>query len=149
MDNMPPSWQRQRANYRILVIEDDNNFRQFLCELLIVTGFEVVNAANGEQGLHAFDTHAPDIVITDIVMAGMDGLEVIRRLKEKNALTPIIAMAGSNADGRGDGFLSLALMRGADAVISKPFNLDDMRATLTRLIDEKLSNMTQVGPGVR
>jgi len=143
MDNMPPAWQRQRASYRILVIEDDNNFRQFLSELLIVTGFDVVNAANGEQGLLAFDTHTPDIVITDIVMAGMDGLEVIRRLKQQNPATPIIAMAGSNADGRGDGFLSLALMRGADAVITKPFNLDDMRATLTRLIDEKLSGMTQ------
>lgn len=143
MDNPPASWQRQRANYRILVIEDDTNFRQFLSELLIVTGFDVVNAASGELGLQAFEIHEPDIVITDIVMAGMDGLEVIRRMKEKLPTTPIIAMAGSNADGRGDGFLSLALMRGADAVIAKPFNLDDMRSTLTRLIDEKLSNMPQ------
>jgi len=143
MEITPPSWQRQRSTYRILVIEDDANFRHFLSELLIVTGFDVVNAASGELGLQAFEIHAPDIVITDIVMAGMDGLEVIRRLKEIEAKTPIIAMAGSNGDGRGDGFLSLALMRGADAVISKPFNLDDMRQTLTRLIDEKLSNMPQ------
>jgi CheY-like chemotaxis protein len=143
MDQLPASWQKQRSSYRILIIEDDANFRQFLSELLIVTGFDVVNAANGEIGLQAFDLHIPDIVITDIVMAGMDGLEVIRRLKDKSAAVPIIAMAGSNADGRGDGFLSLALMRGADAVISKPFNLDDMRATLSRLINEKLSNMQQ------
>ena len=144
METMPPSWQRQRASYRILIIEDDNNFRQFLSELLIVTGFDVISASNGEQGLHIFQTHAPDIVITDIVMAGMDGREVLKRLKDKSAAPPIIAMAGSNADGRGDGFLSLALMNGADAVISKPFNLDDMRATLTRLIDEKLSNLNQL-----
>lgn len=139
MDLIPDQWRQQQSRrYSVLVIEDDSNFRRFISELLEVSGFRVLQAGSGDEGISRYQQDKPDLVITDIVMPGTDGLDVISRIKELSPLTPIVAMANLENKPHKQSFLSLAVTRGADAVLAKPFSIDTLRDTLQRLLDNCL-----------
>ena len=136
MDSIPEQWLQQRySRYSVLVIEDDDNFRRFLSELLVVSGFRVLQASSGKEGIQCYQQDKPDLVITDIVMPGTDGLDVISKIKALSPHTPIVAMADLQNKPHKQSFLSLAVTRGADAVLAKPFSIDSLRETLQRLLD--------------
>ncbi len=139
MDLIPDEWRQQQSRrYSVLVIEDDSNFRRFISELLEVSGFRVLQASSGDDGISRYQQDKPDLVITDIVMPGTDGLDVISKIKELSPLTPIVAMANLENKPHKQSFLSLAVTRGADAVLAKPFSIDTLRDTLQRLLDNCL-----------
>ena len=121
---------------RVLVIDDDNQFLELLREILSARGLQVTTAADGDSGLLIYRGDRPDIVLTDIVMPGLDGLALIKTIRENDSLTPIIAMA-ANDDSPANGFLSLAVAQGANAVLSKPFDVQDLHGTISRLLSEK------------
>lgn len=136
MDSIPEQWLQQRySRYSVLIIEDDDDFRRFLSELLKASGFRVLQADSGHEGILCYQQDEPDLVITDIVMPGTDGLDVISKIKELSPLTPIVAMADLQDKPHKQSFLSLAVTRGADAVLAKPFNINTLRDTLQRLLD--------------
>ena len=105
---------------RVLVIDDEPLVRHFLRQCLQIAKHEVLEAADGAEGLDRFDQAPADLVITDIVMPNQEGLETVMALRRKYPLVPIIAISGG---GRVDGrhYLRFAKRLGADHILAKPF----------------------------
>jgi len=117
----------------VLVIEDDVQLRRYLKELLEGEAYVIYEASNGIQGLSMYETNHPDIVLTDIVMPDMEGLEFITMLKKQNPETPIIAMSGGN-QGYGENHLQTAVKLGAEYALSKPFTSKELLENIRELL---------------
>ena len=113
----------------ILIVEDSDDFRQLLTMTLDMSGYEVVQAANGTQGLEAARARKFDLVLSDIEMPEMDGVEFVRRFRAIDDSTPIIMLSAADSD-----LMSKALEAGATGKIIKPF--EPIR--LTELIEQHL-----------
>lgn len=113
----------------ILIIDDDPNVLSALQRGLQGAGHDVDIAPNGEEGLARLRDTTPDLVITDIFMPTMDGLEVIYALRQEAPDVKIIAISGGGYEGKLD-LLYLAGRLGAKAVLRKPFELDDVILTV-------------------
>jgi two-component system cell cycle response regulator DivK len=103
---------------RVLIVEDDRDTRQFYSDVLVAGGFRVEQAHNGFQALAKATEFYPDLVVTDIAVPGLDGIELCRRLRAdpRTAAIPLLAITGY-----GDRqYLNRARLAGADAVLSKP-----------------------------
>jgi CheY-like chemotaxis protein len=109
----------------ILVIDDDAIVRQSLTLLLESRGYEVQCAPEGRQGLRAFHKRRPDLVITDIIMPEMEGIQTIMELRILSRDCPIIAISGGGRFGKAD-FLVVAKELGATVTLSKPFETADL-----------------------
>ena len=103
----------------ILVVDDDARYRLGVRLVLERSGYTVLEADNGQSGLKELAQAAIDLVVTDIVMPVMEGIEFIRLLKKAHPELPVIAMSGGP---RSDLYLDLARKMGAVAVLSKPFS---------------------------
>lgn len=113
---------------RVLIIEDDDDLRSVICDQLETRGHEVLDAGGGEQGLEMAKSERPDVVVTDIMMPGMSGFEVlaeIRRDREMR-LTPVIIASGKG--GRAD--IRRGMSMGADDYIIKPFSVDELDSSI-------------------
>jgi DNA-binding response OmpR family regulator len=111
---------------RVLLIEDDPAIVAGLQLNLALEGYEVVTAADGESGYRLAVEQPPDLVLLDIMLPGMNGLEVLRRLRELDADVPVLILTARGEEA--DKVLGLTL--GADDYISKPFNLGELRARI-------------------
>jgi CheY-like chemotaxis protein len=118
---------------RILVIDDDQAVRITAKLVLEAGGFDVAIADSGMAGLRTAETDAVDLVVVDIFMPGMDGLETIRALRQRDPEVPIIAMSGSITQGMPD-FLSFASKFGAAASLSKPFRPETLLDAVRTLV---------------
>ncbi len=118
---------------RILVIDDDQMLRRALLVTLKKMGHEVREACDGRAGLQAYGIESFDLVITDLIMPDMEGVETIRALKKLRTDLPIIAISGG---GRGspDNYLLIAKKFGANVVLAKPFDFAALSAAVTMLI---------------
>jgi two-component system, cell cycle response regulator DivK len=105
---------------RILVIEDQEDNRKILRDLLTSADFEVIEAADGEAGLAAAAAHRPDLILMDIQLPGIDGYEATRRLKADAALCAIPVIAVTSYALSGDAEKARGV--GCDAYISKPYS---------------------------
>ena len=105
---------------RILVMDDDDMFRGALCVMLQSAGYEVVDAADGAAGVRLYRERGAKVVLVDIYMPEMDGLEVIGVLRVEVPRPRLVAMSGGGAAGRAD-VLAMATALGADQVLRKPF----------------------------
>jgi DNA-binding response OmpR family regulator len=108
---------------RILLIDDDAAVRESLRLVLEASGHQVRSADSGDSGLDAAGDFHPDIILTDIIMPGCEGIETIMTLKTRYPAIRIIAMSGGGRVGNRD-YLDLARDVGADAVLQKPFDAD-------------------------
>lgn len=109
----------------ILIIDDDEVFRDVLATALETAGHQVRQAGNGVEGLQMFHAQPAELVITDIVMPEKEGLDTIRDLRREFPHARIIAMSGGLAhDPRL--YLHMAERFGATAVLAKPFQLTDL-----------------------
>ncbi len=114
-----------KTDWLVLVIEDEVPIRRFLKAALQGQGFKLLEAATGSQGLAMTASHNPDIILLDLGLPDMDGLEVIRGLRAW-ARTPIIIIS---ARGR-DADKVEALDAGADDYLTKPFSVEELAARL-------------------
>lgn len=114
----------------ILVVEDDDGLRSVMIEGLRSAGHEVAEASNGREGLRHFRAHPTDVVITDMMMPGMEGLELIYALRSATPRPRIIAMSGSTKFSQSL-CLSSARKLGAQRVLLKPFKLETLLAAIT------------------
>jgi len=124
------------ASPGILIIDDDHSMRQVIALGLERRGYRVRSAESGRAGLRAFDAERPALVITDILMPDIEGIETIMALKAKGGpAAKIIAMSGG---GRlvGHDFLKWATHLGADRTLAKPFRLSALLAMVVELIGE-------------
>ena len=117
---------------RVLIVEDNTDNRFIYSAMLRHAGYEVILATDGMQGLELGRTRAPDIVLMDISLPGMDGLEVTRRLKADDATrqTPIIALTAHALPAD----RVRALEAGCDAYLAKPLAPPALLAEVKRLI---------------
>jgi len=146
----------------VLVIDDDEDIRVLVSSILEEEGVEIILAANGIEGTALFDEHKPDIVITDIRMPKMNGLEVLRYIKEHKPETEVIVITGF-----GEINIAIeALQMEASDFIQKPFQINalliafrralkklEMRETLAQtqlqlLQSEKMASLGQLAAGV-
>jgi len=114
---------------KVLIIDND----PLLCETLKFAaegaGHTVKLAPNGREGIEIFETFAPDVVVTDILMPEKEGMETIVELRRLNPQVPIIAMSGAAPAGN-ISFLRIAQKLGANRTLSKPFAMTDFVATI-------------------
>ncbi len=119
----------------ILVIDDDAIIRSLLARILSGAGHVPVEAKDGRDALRKLQDCQPAVIVTDIVMPEMDGIEFIRTLRRLAPTLPVIAISGGTARGGAELFLRTAKALGADAVLEKPFRaetfLDAVRTTLS------------------
>lgn len=132
----------------VLIVEDEESYRDALGFMLEREGFEVILAADGAEGLAQFERHGADIVLLDLMMPGLSGTEVCRRLRQRSTV-PIIMVTARDAEI--DKVVGLEL--GADDYVTKPFShrelLARVRAVLRRGQDvELLPDVIEAG-GVR
>ena len=114
----------------ILIIDDDASLRRILEYNLQEEGYEVLTAAAGEEGLETFARHKPALVITDMKMPGMDGLQVLKEIKKRAPDTLVIIVT---AFGAVDAAVE-AMKNGAYDFITKPFNRDALRLTVKKAL---------------
>jgi CheY-like chemotaxis protein len=124
---------------RILVIDDDELLRQTVTTMLRSGGHEVVQAADGEDGLRRFGTNSIDLVLCDVFMPQMEGLETVRELRRLSPALPIISMTGSipSAEtGRLDpDFLRMSNEFGATRTLAKPFGTQTLLALVRECLE--------------
>ena len=145
-----------RPMQKVLVIDDDSHIRDVVCFALRRAGFDVVEAADGQAGMAAFVRERPDLVVLDILMPGMDGLEVCRAIRRE----PVDGIAGG---GRNVPILFLSskdaeldrvagLEAGGDDYVVKPFSPRELTARVrahfrrTEALDEAPLKQLSVGP---
>ena len=119
---------------RLLIVDDEPPIRRFLHTTLAAQGYRVEEAADGEAALEFLKHNMVDLIILDLGLPGMDGLEVVRRLRESGALTPIIILS-SRDDEAGK---VAALDLGADDYIGKPFGAEELSARLRAALRHRL-----------
>ena len=119
----------------ILVVDDHEPTLVGLKELLEGAGYSVVTERNGQDGLRAAARHRPDVVLLDVAMPGISGVEVCSRLKQhpSTGLTPVVLISGSQERG----VRVAALEKGADDFLNKPVDMDELRARVRSLIRVK------------
>src|SRR5258707_14142324 len=105
---------------KILVIDDESAILEMTVAVLCHSGHEAIGATNGDDALKLVRESHFDLVITDIVMPGKEGLEIIATLRRQAPKTRIIAMSGGGIIGRND-YLKLAFKFGASQTLAKPF----------------------------
>lgn len=115
-------------SYSVLVVDDEELTLRTISRGLRQEGFEVLTAASGEDALKIFHEEKPDLTLLDIVLPGIDGVEVLRQIKEGNPAAIVIMMSAYHLVDRAVEAMKL----GAYDYLVKPFHLDDMIATMHR-----------------
>jgi DNA-binding response OmpR family regulator len=120
---------------RILVVDDNEALRRPLGKFLEQAGYQVETAADGNAGLKLFRQSPFDLVVTDLIMPGKEGLETIVELRRIQPDLKIIAMSGG---GRLDpsNYLPMATLLGATKVLAKPFSQDEIIEAVKSLLNE-------------
>ena len=119
-------------NKTILVIEDHEDNRRIMRDLLTSAGYEVVEAVTGEEGVTAAETHRPDLILMDVQLPGLDGYEATRRIKANPDLGQIPVIIVTSYALSGDDVK--AFEAGCDAYVSKPFSPRELLAKIREFL---------------
>jgi DNA-binding NtrC family response regulator len=117
----------------ILLVDDNQQLRTMIERGLKLAGHEVVTAVNGKSALAILPKLEFDLILTDIVMPDMEGLELIRAIRKMNTTTKIIAMSGGGR-GTAEDYLTLARKFGASETLEKPFDITTLTSTVARVV---------------
>jgi two-component system response regulator AtoC len=130
----------------ILVIDDEPEVGNALRRVLERAGFDVTTTTTGAEGIAILEREPADLVITDIMMAKVHGLDVIRAIRAQNNPVRIIAISGGGNFGplgyqpeaiTTSAYLQAATKAGADAILTKPFDKDDLLSIVRQLLDQR------------
>lgn len=118
---------------KILVVDDEASIRQIVEARLNLAGFEVVTAADGEEALAIYPKERPDLIVLDIMMPRMDGLQVCREIRKQNSVPIIMLTAKGEIPDR-----IHALEMGADDYVTKPFSPRELEARIKAVLRRTL-----------
>jgi two-component system response regulator MprA len=123
---------------RVLVVDDDPQLREALSRALELDGYDVTTASNGVKALDAISSERPDVMVLDVMMPYVGGLDVCRTLRDRKDRLPILVLTAR--DEVGDRVAGLDA--GADDYLTKPFALEELRARLRALLRRAASEET-------
>lgn len=116
--------------FTILVVEDDNNLRKLMCAALKRNGYKPCPASDGLEALNEMDKYSIDLVISDVMMPGIDGYELTRQLRQARMDMPVLMVTAKESfEDKQSGF-----MAGADDYMVKPINIDEMLLRVAALL---------------
>jgi len=118
----------------ILLVEDEENLHEALKLNLELEGYEVSSAFDGAAALKAIDNEYFDLIILDVMLPVMDGIQVAETIRIRNNDTPILMLSARNSSAD----RVMGLKKGADDYLSKPFNLEELLLRVSKLIDKNL-----------
>ena len=113
---------------RVLLVDDERAILKVISIKLRVSGYEVVTAVNGQEALELIESAKPDIVLLDVIMPGIDGFEVLRKLRTSSQLPVIVFSARTENSQK-------ALALGANDFMPKPFDVDEMVRRIQTILD--------------
>jgi two-component system response regulator PilR (NtrC family) len=118
---------------RIMVVDDEENIREVLSNYLETLGYEVVTASDGQNALEKFEPGAFDLIVSDLLMPNIDGLELLRKVREKDRDVVFLMITG---------YPSIetaveAIKKGAYDYITKPFHMEDVKIRIERSFEKK------------
>lgn len=114
---------------KILVVEDEKSIAHFISAILNTNGYEALQAVSGTEALSMISSHCPDLIILDLGLPDMDGLEVLRSLREWSSLPVVVVSARTHERDKVE-----ALDLGADDYLTKPFGTDELLARVRTAI---------------
>jgi len=117
---------------RALVIDDDAPVRKTLHAIVTGLGFQTDAASNGSEGLRHFESHPYDVVLTDLLMPGMTGWQVLEAVRERNPKIPVIIITGSAGHDN-----DRRVTQPGVALVHKPVRMDFLGSMLARVLGEK------------
>ncbi|MGD2149788.1 MAG: response regulator [Desulfobacterales bacterium] len=118
-------------NLKILLVDDEEEFVTTLAERLELRGLQARAALNGEDALHMIEVDIPEVVILDVLMPGLGGLEVLRRIKAQHPKIPVILLTGRGSEKEGIKGMEL----GAFDYLMKPLNIEDLLKKMQEAIE--------------
>lgn len=118
------------ASHQILVVEDNEKSMKLFRDVLLATGHRTLEATTGGQAIELATAHSPDLVLMDIQLPDIGGVEALGRLRadERTASVPVVALTAQAMEGDRERFLAA----GFDGYLSKPVNVADLIATVKR-----------------
>lgn len=117
---------------KLLIVDDELDVREFAANFFRRRKIEVITACDGQQALNLFESEKPDLVLLDIKMQGIDGLEALRRLKEKDKDARVIMVTGKKPDE--EDALKRCKDLGALDYIHKPLELDELERVVMKIL---------------
>ncbi len=126
----------------ITIIDDDNQIRLLIREVLEAMGHEVIEPTNGREALESLPDSSPSLWIVDILMPEVDGIEIIRGIRRINTQVPILAMSGGLSTEKID-VLEYAQQFGATQIMQKPFDIRTLVKTVQSLLTITLRPSSQ------
>lgn len=120
------------APKQVLVVDDEQNSREGLSKILTKEGYEVYTAENGKKALMEAENHRFDLIITDLRMPEMDGIEVLEKLRKKNREIGVVIVT---AYGEVNSYLK-AMNLGAFEYLNKPIHLEELRRVISKALHE-------------
>lgn len=117
----------------VLIVDDEAQVRSALSRMLANLGHEAWDVADGAEALHLLDGVRFDLVITDVYMAAVDGMELLVRIQQRRLRTPVVVMSGGRLKSSEE-VLAMANCCGAVATLGKPFTPQQLRETIEPLL---------------
>ena len=111
---------------RVLLVDDDDDLREALCDILVFAGYEVVGVGSGPDALRWLEDHRPDLIVLDLMMPGMTGAEVVERMDGAARAVPVLVLSGDTR------LAEQAAALGAAGWISKPASMDALLLAVGR-----------------
>ncbi len=115
---------------KILIVDDEKNMRWAINRALEKEGYEIFEASNGLEGIEAFDKHRPDVMLLDLKMPVMDGMDTLKKIRETNSVTPILMLT---AHGTMETAIE-AMKLGALDYLSKPFDVEELKVQIRKAL---------------
>jgi two-component system OmpR family response regulator len=125
-----PAGHPAQPEARLLVVDDEPNIVELLSASLRFAGFEVLTASDGTKALRLAAEQVPDLVVLDVMMPGLDGFEVVRRMRQEGIQAPVLFLTARDAVE--DRIMGLTL--GADDYVTKPFSLGEVLARIRAIL---------------
>ncbi|HYC13363.1 MAG TPA: response regulator [Stellaceae bacterium] len=131
-----PAVAAERIRATLLLIDDDRPFLASLARLVRSLGWRTIEAEDGLAGIALYREHRPDLVLVDILMPGIDGIETIVQLRQGAPGAKIVAMSGGGEIGKAD-CIAAAIRFGADLGLQKPFDAETLARTVEVLLHRR------------
>lgn len=115
---------------KLLIIDDDKEVTPYLKEFFETRGCYVITALTGEEGFRAFEKHSPNLILLDIKLPDINGLEILKKIKDKERNAFVVMFSALTDDATAKTAQSL----GADGFIGKPFNMLELESTVSKML---------------